>query len=67
MGIVLGSCDGNVKFTRRHNSTLSYSSRTYKPTSSSQRRLERTVENEVNSGRAKIGLRLPLIFVESTV
>lgn len=66
MEIQLGGYDGRVIFTRRRSSTLQYRDRSYQPTKSSQLRLEKAIEREINSGRAELGLRLPLVFVAIT-
>lgn len=67
MEIMLGSFDGSVRFQRRHSRTLDYSERIYKPTAASQKRLGIVLANEINSDRAEISFRLPLIFIEPTI
>ena len=62
MEIMLGSSDGYVRF-RRHD----WTERFYKPTKSSKKRLEIVLANEINSDRAEISFRLPLIFIDPTI
>lgn len=67
MEIVLRyGCPRQAKVTRRTNSTLKYSERFYIPTDASYKRLQETIEREVNAGRAEIRLCLPFIFVTTT-
>ncbi len=66
MEIMLGSWDKTVRFTRRHNRTSQYTERFYTPTENSAQRLEIILANEINTGRADINFRFPLIFISPT-